>query len=88
MEITVYSTPLCPWCKKAKEFLRRRQQKFIECDVSEENHCRDELLNKTNQLAVPVIEINGEILIGFNPEKLLELIAKYKDQKVVVEEES
>ena len=86
MEIIVYSTPLCPWCKKAKEFLRRRQHKFIECDVSEEDHCRDELLHKTNQLAVPVIDINGKILIGFDPEKLLEMIAKAKEEKVVLEE--
>ena len=61
MEIIVYSTPLCPWCKKAKEFLRRRQHKFIECDVSEEDHCRDELLHKTNPNLKVQIKTNNSI---------------------------
>lgn len=80
MNIIMYTIPTCPWCKKAKEWLRRRRHKFTECDVQEEDHCRDQLLAKSHQLAVPVIDINGEIIIGFDEEKMIKAIEKGKNK--------
>lgn len=82
MKITIYTTPACPWCKKAKEWLRRRRYKFTEYDLKEDDRCRDELLKKTHQLAVPVIEIDGEIIIGFDEEKISKAIEKAKGKNL------
>ena len=78
MEIITYTIPTCPWCKQLKTWLRRRRIKFEDLDVSEEEKYRDELLEKSHQLAVPVIDVDGEIIIGFDEEKFAKIIEKAK----------
>jgi len=65
-EVKVYSTPTCPHCMKTKQFLDEKQVAFQNIDVTKDRAALDEMVNKTGQLAVPVIEIDGQIKVGFN----------------------
>ncbi len=65
-EVKVYSTPTCPWCRKTKQFLENNNIPFHDFNVAGDKAARDEMVNKTGQLAVPVLEIDGEINIGFD----------------------
>lgn len=65
-EVKVYSTPTCPWCRKAKQFLESNSIPFQDLNVASDKAARDEMVNKTGQLAVPVLEINGEINVGYD----------------------
>jgi len=87
MEIIIYTIPTCAWCKKLKEWLKKKRFRFEERDVYEEDKYREELLGKSNQLAVPLIDVDGEIIVGFEEEKLLKIIETAKEKKVVVVEE-
>ena len=66
MSVKVYSTPSCPWCVKAKEFLTQKGIKFENIDVSKDAKGRDEMIEKSGQMGVPVIEINDTVIVGFN----------------------
>ena len=65
-KITIYSTPACPYCEKAKEFLKSYNVAFEEINVAEDRQKAMEMVEKSGQMSVPVIEIDGEILIGFD----------------------
>ena len=65
--IKVYSTPTCPWCKKAKEFLNEKQVAFDDVDVSNDEVAAKELVEKSGQQGVPVLDIDGKIIVGFDP---------------------
>ena len=73
--ITVYSTPSCPYCLQAKRFLIEKGISFIEKDVAVDLGARDEMVKISGQLGVPVIDVDGSIIIGFNRPKIEELIA-------------
>ena len=70
MKVTVYSTALCPWCKKVKNFLKENNIEFSEIDVGEDSSAVDEMIKKSGQMAVPVTEVDGKIILGFDEEKL------------------
>jgi len=65
-KIKVYSTPTCPWCERVKEFLKERKVEFEDIDVSMNREAAMEMIEKSGQMGVPVIDINGRIIIGFN----------------------
>ncbi len=69
--ITVYSTPTCPFCIKVKEFLKEKKVKYKEINVAEDRKALDEMVEKSGQMGVPVVEIDGKIIVGFD-EKALE----------------
>jgi glutaredoxin 3 len=71
-EIRVYSTPTCPWCVKAKQFLDANKIKYLDLNVSEDKTAREEILSTTHQMAVPTISIDGKFMIGFNEKSLKE----------------
>ena len=64
MKIKIYTTPTCSWCKKLKEWLKKKKLPYEDCDISESQNktFRDELLDKSGQLAVPMIDIDGKII--------------------------
>lgn len=64
--VKVYSTPTCPWCVKLKQFLEENSIEFEDFDVSEDEGARDELVEKSGQMGVPVLDIDGVIIIGFD----------------------
>ncbi len=66
MAITLYSTPSCTYCRKAKDFFRENHVKFAEYDISRDPRRADEMVRKSGQMGVPVIDINGKIIVGFN----------------------
>ena len=70
MKIKVYSTENCPYCVLAKEFLRKNKIKFEEIDVGRDHKAAKEMIEKSGQTGVPVIDINGKIIIGFDEEEL------------------
>jgi glutaredoxin 3 len=69
-KIMVYSTPTCPFCRMAKEFLKEKGIEFSDIDISGNREAAIELFNKSGQMAVPQIEINGKIIVGFDKEAL------------------
>ena len=66
MAITVYTTPSCTYCTKAKNWFRENRIRFTEYDVSRDPRKADEMVRKSGQQGVPVIDVNGRIIVGFN----------------------
>lgn len=64
--IKVYTTDTCSWCVTAKDYLKSKNVKFEEVNVSTDMIAREEMLKKSRQMGVPVIDINGTIIVGFN----------------------
>ncbi|PIN87452.1 NrdH-redoxin [Candidatus Woesearchaeota archaeon CG10_big_fil_rev_8_21_14_0_10_32_24] len=78
MEIIIYTIVHCPWCDKLKEWLKNKKLAFQEFDLKESPSARDDMLEKSNQLATPVTDIDGEIIVGFDVEHLEIAIEKAK----------
>ena len=72
--VTVYSSPTCSWCNTLKAWLRRNSIPFTDVDVSRDEHAAQELVMRTGQQGVPQTDINGQIVIGFNQQRLKELL--------------
>ena len=68
--VKVYSTPSCPWCIRAKQFLKENNVVFQDMDVSGDKQAADEMMQKSGQMGVPVLDIDGEIIVGFDKEKI------------------
>ncbi|MDD5409750.1 MAG: glutaredoxin family protein [Candidatus Omnitrophica bacterium] len=68
--VKVYSTPTCPWCIRAKQFLQENNIDFQNIDVSGNQQAVDELMQKSGQMGVPVLDIDGEIIVGFDKERI------------------
>ena len=74
MNIKVYSTPGCPWCNVAKDFFKSHNLNFEDIDVSINEKAAQEMIKKSGQMGVPVIEIDDKIVIGFNKPVLEEIL--------------
>ena len=72
--ITVYSTPACPYCHRLKDFLKQNNKEFNDVDVSKDRKAAAEMINKSGQMGVPVTEIDGKIIIGFDREQISEIL--------------
>ena len=68
--VTIYSTPYCVFCKMAKEFFKKNNVKYKEIDVSSDEKGLQHMVDISKQMAVPVITIDKEIMVGFNESKL------------------
>lgn len=82
MHVTIYTTPTCPYCKIAKDFFKEKGITFSEIDVASEPAAANEMVKKSGQMGVPVIEINGQIVVGWNQSALLEILEKDNKKKV------
>lgn len=71
--IIVYTTPTCPYCHAAKEFLSEHKVAFTDVDVSRDIAKAQEMVQKSGQMGVPVIDVDGEIIVGFNKARLAQL---------------
>ncbi len=69
-KVTVYSTPTCPYCVRAKQFLKDNNIIFENFDVSEGQVKAEEMVRKSGQMGVPVLDIDGEIIVGFDKERI------------------
>lgn len=72
--IKVYSTPTCAYCVTLKKFLTEKGIEFQSVDVSEKEEFLQEMVDKSGQMGVPVIDIDGQIIIGFNKEKIVKAL--------------
>mgnify|MGYP001220980448 CR=1 FL=1 len=73
-DVTIYTTPTCVYCKTAKEFFKENNIEYEEKNVAEDEQARDAMVEKSGQLGVPVIDVKGDIVIGFDKAKLSELL--------------
>lgn len=64
--IKIYSTPTCYWCKKVKEYLQLINIAFDDINITNNADAFEEMVTKSNQMGVPVLDINGTIIIGFD----------------------
>ena len=76
MAVSVYSTPTCVYCAKVKDYLRQRQVKFVEYDVSRDQRKGEEMIHKSRQAGVPVIDFHGTIIVGFDKDRIDRLIVR------------
>lgn len=74
MKVIVYSTPTCPYCVMAKDYLTEKNVPFENVDVSTDSARAREMIQKSGQRGVPVIDINGNIVVGFDRNRIDELI--------------
>ncbi|MEM3553042.1 MAG: glutaredoxin domain-containing protein [Candidatus Bathyarchaeia archaeon] len=74
VKVKIYTAPNCPYCKALKKFLKDNRIPFEELDVSKDSKAVTELILKSNQAGVPVIEVNGRIIVGFNPDALIKAL--------------
>ncbi len=72
--IKVYSTPTCPYCVTLKEYLKEHDIEFEDIDVSLDQKLIDEMVKKSGQMGVPVIEADGQIIVGFDKDKIKKLL--------------
>lgn len=70
MSVAVYSTPSCPYCTMVKSFLKEKNIPFDEYDVSRDQRRAEEMVRKSGQMGVPVVDVNGRILVGYRPAEI------------------
>ncbi|MFW6111590.1 MAG: glutaredoxin family protein [Candidatus Bipolaricaulota bacterium] len=68
--ITIYSTPTCPYCDAAKDYFDENDISYTDYDVSEDREKAKEMIDKSGQRGTPVIDIDGNVIVGFNKEKI------------------
>ncbi len=68
--VKIYSTPTCPWCIRVKQFLEDNHITFEDIDVSADQQAAEEMVQKSGQMGVPVLDIGGEIIVGFDQERI------------------
>lgn len=74
--VKVYSTPTCPYCRQAKDYLKEKGVEFEDLNVATDIEARNDMVKKSGQMGVPVIEVGESVVVGFNRGKLDELIAQ------------
>ncbi|HUC31473.1 MAG TPA: glutaredoxin family protein [Candidatus Paceibacterota bacterium] len=77
-KVIIYSTPTCVYCKMAKEFFAKNNVAYEEHDVASDTKAREDMVNKSHQLGVPVIDIDNNIVIGFDQKTLENLLGLKK----------
>ncbi len=75
-KVIIYSTPTCIYCRLAKEWLKKNNIPFVDYDLSADAEKRDEIIEKTGQMGVPIIEIGDEFIIGFDKKRISELLER------------
>jgi glutaredoxin-like YruB-family protein len=73
-KVKVYSTPTCTYCVTLKAFLKEKGIEFEDIDVGTDDQAREEMIKKSGQMGVPVVEIDGQIVVGFDREKICQLL--------------
>jgi len=74
MDIKIYSTPTCPYCKLAKQYFSSKGLSYQDFDISENKEALSEMVKLSGQMGVPTIVINGQIIVGFDKARIEELL--------------
>ncbi len=69
-KILVYSTNACPWCHRVKQWLDEHGVKYEDVNLNADPSRIQEMVDKSGQMGVPVIDVDGQIIVGFDEEKL------------------
>lgn len=69
-KVLIYTTPTCPYCMRVKDYLKSKEIEFKNIDVSANQDLVKEMIDKSGQLGVPVLDIEGKIIIGFDKEEI------------------
>ena len=72
--IRVFSTPSCPYCVTLKAFLDEKGFPYEDIDVAKDDKAREEMIQKSGQMGVPVVDIDGQIIIGFDKKKISQIL--------------
>ena len=72
--VIVFSTPTCSYCNMAKQYFRRNKIRFKDVDVSRDEAAARDLVHRTGQMGVPVIDINGRLIVGFDKPQINRLL--------------
>ena len=72
--VTIYTTSTCGYCKMAKEFFKTNKIEYKEVNVEQDPNAAQEVITKSGQMGVPVIDVDGQIIVGFDQAKLSELL--------------
>jgi len=73
-KVIVYSTPTCPYCAMAKEYLKENNVEFEDVNVAADQTRAEEMVKKSGQMGVPVLDVEGEIIVGFDKGRLASLL--------------
>mgnify|MGYP006283030819 CR=1 FL=1 len=73
-KVLIYSTSSCPYCQKAKDFLNQHNIEFEDVNVQEDREKAQEMVQKSGQMGVPVLDIDGNVVVGFDQGKIQELL--------------
>ena len=73
-KVKIYSTATCPYCIRAKQFLKENGVLFEDIDVANNKTAAEEMVRKTGQMGVPVLDIEGEIIVGFDKERIKQVL--------------
>ncbi len=76
VKVKIYTTSTCPYCDLAKNYFKENKIEYTEINVESDEKAAKEMVEKSEQMGVPVIDINGKIIVGFNKEAIEELIKK------------
>jgi len=74
LSVIVFTTPTCSWCRKVKSYLKEKQVRFKEVDVSKDAHAMKDMVKKSGQMGVPQLWINNKPVVGFDKAKIDRLI--------------
>lgn len=69
-KVKVYSTATCPYCHRVKDYLAEKNIQFEEIDVGKDQKAAEEMVEKSGQMSVPVVDIDGKIIVGFNKDAI------------------
>ncbi|HVU06329.1 MAG TPA: glutaredoxin domain-containing protein [Candidatus Paceibacterota bacterium] len=74
-KVEIYSTPVCTYCAAAKDFFKKNNVEYTEYNVASDQAKRAEMLEKSGQMGVPVIDVGGDIVVGYDEKVLKELLS-------------
>ncbi|MDP7324474.1 MAG: glutaredoxin domain-containing protein [Candidatus Woesearchaeota archaeon] len=80
-KVVVYSTDACPWCHKAKDFLDEMKVEYEDLNVGTDEKARNDMIEKSGQMGVPVLDVKGTIIIGFDEPKIREALGLDSEAK-------
>jgi glutaredoxin 3 len=78
MKVKIYSTPTCPYCRMAKEYLKEKKVAFEDLNVAADKAKAQEMIDRSGQMGVPVIDVGGKLIVGFDKEELEKLLPAAK----------
>ena len=73
-KVRLFTSPSCPFCYSLKDFLKEKGIEFEEIDVSKDEKAKEEMIKKSGKMEVPVVEIDEQIIQGFDKEKIVKLL--------------